>query len=53
MPLCGKRASYWTEVRLDTRFPLIGTRGPANGVANPRVMAAGQLIDLNARVSLS
>jgi len=25
----------------------------ANGVANPRVMAAGQLIDLNARVSLS
>lgn len=42
VPLCGKRASYWTEVRLDTRFPLIGTRGPANGVANPASLTYGR-----------
>jgi hypothetical protein len=42
VPLCGKRASYWTDVRLDTRFPILGSRGPANGVPNTSSLTYGR-----------
>ncbi|MBL9121911.1 MAG: hypothetical protein JNL80_18540 [Phycisphaerae bacterium] len=42
VPLCGSRSTYWTEVRLDTRFPLMGSRGPANGQPNPASMTYGR-----------
>jgi hypothetical protein len=42
VPLCGSRSRYWTEVKLDTRFPLMGTRGPANGQPNPASLTYGR-----------
>lgn len=42
VPLCGSRAKYWTEVRLDSRFPLMGSRGPANGQPNPASLTYGR-----------
>jgi hypothetical protein len=42
VPLSGSRASYWTEVRLDSRFPIIGTRGPKDGVHDPNSLTYGR-----------
>lgn len=42
VPLCGTRAKYWTDVKLDTRFPILGTRGPANGQPNPQSYTYGR-----------
>ncbi len=42
VPLCGTRAKYWTDVKLDTRFPILGTRGPANGVGNTTSLTYGR-----------
>jgi competence protein ComGC len=42
VPLCGQRARNWTEVRLDSRFPLLGTRGPAQGQPNPQSLTYGR-----------
>ncbi|MDZ4752948.1 MAG: hypothetical protein SGJ11_00445 [Phycisphaerae bacterium] len=42
VPLYGSRAMYWTEKRFDTRFPILGTRAPANGIANPQSLTYGR-----------
>lgn len=42
VPLCGTRAKFWTDVKLDTRFPILGTRGPAYGKPNPQSLTYGR-----------
>ena len=42
MPLCGRRKPYWTEGKLDSLFPLLGTRGPKDGNMQGRSYTIGR-----------
>lgn len=42
VPLYGTRKSYWTDVRLDSTFPIMGSRGPKEGQPNPQSLSYGR-----------
>ena len=43
MPLIGQRMrNHWSDPKLDSRFPLVGNRGPKDGIANPQSVTYGR-----------
>ncbi|MFO0829870.1 MAG: hypothetical protein U0572_17140 [Phycisphaerales bacterium] len=42
MPLYGKRKTYWTEGKMDSFFPMLGTRGPKDGNMKERSYTFGR-----------